>query len=192
GRVGRVDCVTLRPADEPGERRTALLIGAYGSAEDQPARVEIVGSIAARDGGGDFKGAAAEVIPLEAGPTLVLAETIAREGWRLGGRRNCPRAGVKTIVRATWAGGVSKPGGAEIDDRERLLYRVALRGTDGARVSVTPFAIGDIGDADNNHELCLDVAGAPVSVSFAAGAMTDPNEDLNPASEIAVTGESAE
>ena len=43
-----------------------------------------------------------------------------------------------------------------------------------------PFALGNLNDNDNNHDLCLDVEGTPVSVSFPAGYVTDPNGDLNP------------
>jgi hypothetical protein len=41
-------------------------------------------------------------------------------------------------------------------------------------------------DNDNNHELCLDTTDVPVSVSFPAGYLTDPNSDLNPATSIEV------
>ncbi len=189
GAIGRVDCVTLRPADEKGEKRTALLIGEFGSPDDQAAKVEIVGDIASLDGSLNFRGAETDVIPLEAGPTLILAETLAREDWSLGESGDCPRDGVKTIVRAVWTGGVTKPGGAEIDDTERLLYRVSVTLADGTVATVTPIALGDLNDSDNNHDLCLDVEGAPTRVFFAAGALTDPNEDLNPDTEVAVAAD---
>jgi hypothetical protein len=52
---------------------------------------------------------------------------------------------------------------------------------------VTPFALADLGDGDNNHLLCLDVRGEPLSVYFPAGYLYDPNEDtLNPETSIAV------
>lgn len=35
-----------------------------------------------------------------------------------------------------------------------------------------------------NNELCLDTADIPVSVSFSAGYLTDPNNDLNPATTV--------
>jgi hypothetical protein len=47
--------------------------------------------------------------------------------------------------------------------------------------------LADLGDGDNNHLLCLDTADQPVSVSFPAGIFTDPNDDLNPETEIAVS-----
>ncbi len=187
GEIGRIVCVTLKPADELGEKRTALLIGDYGSADDQPVMVEIVGDLMSLDGGMNFKGAQTDVIPLEAGPTMILAETLPQDNWSLGGRGNCPRDGIKSVVRATWTGGITKPGGAEIDDQERQLYRVTVKQADGTVATVTPIAIGDLNDNDNNHELCLDVDGEPLRVFFPAGALTDPNEDLNPDTEITVS-----
>ena len=187
GKVGRVDCVTLRPADDLGELRTALLIGEYGSKDDQPAKVEIIGSIMSLDGALDLKGAQADVIPLEAGPTLVLAENLPPSEWTLGGEGECPAEGVKSVVRAVWAGGVTKPGGDEIDEKERDLYQVAMLQADGSEVMATPIAIGDLGDSDNNHDLCIGVEGEPVRVIFPAGALTDPREDLNPDTGITVT-----
>jgi hypothetical protein len=79
------------------------------------------------------------------------------------------------------------PGGDEIGAAEVGLYRIYLRQADGTVVAVTPMAVGDLNDNDNNHELCLDVEGEPLSVSFPAGAVTDPNEDLNPDTEIDVS-----
>ncbi len=190
GDIGRVDCVTLRPADEAGEKRTVLLIGAYGSADDQPAKVEIVGDLMSLDGRVNFRGAQSGVIPLEAGPTMILAETLSPKAWSLGGRGNCPRTGVKGVVRATWVGGVTKPGGAEIDGQEMQLYRVTVRRADGSVEKMTPMAVGDLNDNDNNHDLCLGTDAQPLSVFFPAGALTDPNEDLNPDTEIPVSSAS--
>ncbi|MDJ0820940.1 MAG: hypothetical protein QNJ09_03900 [Paracoccaceae bacterium] len=76
GDTGRVGCVTLRPADDFGELRTALVVGQYGSADDPPARVEIVGDVMSLDGSLNFKGTVAEVIPLASGPTMILAEDL--------------------------------------------------------------------------------------------------------------------
>jgi hypothetical protein len=187
GQVGEVNCVTLRPADEPGELRTALLVGSFGSAKDQPAQVEVIGEIMSLDGTAGFEGATAAVIPLEAGPTLVLAETVAQQDWSLGGPDDCPAEGLVKMVRVTWAGGVTRPGGDEIGPEEVQMYRVTLRQADESTVTVAPMAIGDLNDNDNNHELCLGVAGTPVSVFFPAGALTDPNADLNPDTEVAVS-----
>ncbi len=187
GKIGRVGCVTLRPADEAGEKRTVLVIGEYGSRDDQPATVEIIGDVKSLDGAVNFKGAQVEVIPLEAGPTMILSEIVPRENWHLGTGGNCPSDGVKNVVRVTWTGGITKPGGAEIDDKERKLYRVTVRKPDGGLETVRPIAIADLNDNDNNHDLCLGIAGEPLSVVFPAGALTDPNEDLNPETEVKVS-----
>jgi len=187
GETGNVGCATLRPADDVGELRTALVVGQYGSWEDPPARVEIVGDIMSLDGQKNFRGATAPVIPLADGPTVILAEAVPPNYWSLGGEGDCPRAGLRGIVRAVWVGGITRPGGDEIDALEMQQYKVTLRQEDGKITNVAPFFVGDLGDNDNNHELCLDVAGEPLSLSFPAGFLTDPNEDLNPATEIAVT-----
>jgi len=52
---------------------------------------------------------------------------------------------------------------------------------------VTPFALADLNDGDNNHLLCLDTTDRAIAVSFPAGHLTDPREDLNPSTTIAVT-----
>ena len=57
GETGDVGCVTLRPADDVGELRTALVVGQYGSEEDPPSQVEIVGVIMSLDGQVNFRGA---------------------------------------------------------------------------------------------------------------------------------------
>ncbi len=186
GDSGRVGCVTLRPADDVGELRTALIVGQYGSPEDPPATVEVVGDVMSLDGTLNFKGTSINVIPLADGPTMILAEDVPPNYWSLGNEGDCPRPGLKGIVRTVWVGGITKPGGDEIDEKEMELYRVSLRRPDGSIVEVTPVAVGDLKDNDNNHELCLDVEGEPMSVMFPAGFLTDPNEDLNPATDVSV------
>jgi hypothetical protein len=194
GMRGEITCVTLAPADDKGEFRTALLVGHYGSIDDQPVKVEIVGNLLSMDNSLNFKGASAGVVQLEDGPSMVFAEVVPEGEWELdkkatplpfGGGNGCP-FGTRQVVRVVWAGGVTKPGGEEVDDVERLQYKVTVLQENGSTIKVTPFALGDLGDGDNNHELCLDVAGAPQSVFFPAGYMTDPREDLNPATTIRI------
>jgi hypothetical protein len=194
GKVGEILAVTLAPADDKGELRTALLAGSYGSIDDQPVKVEIVGNLLSIDGTLNFKGASIDVTPLEAGPSMVWAEIVPEEDWDLGkeasplawgGGSGAPE-GTKQVVRVTWNGGVTKPGAQEIDDAERVQYKVTVLLEDGSRIRVTPFALADLGDGDNNHELCLGVTGTPISVYFPAGFMTDPREDLNPETTIAL------
>lgn len=194
GAIGKITWATLAPADDRGELRTVLFAGHYGSIDDQPVKLEVTGNLLSLDGTLNFKGASADIIPLENGPTLIWAEVVPESEWDLGkeatalswGGGSGAAEGTKQVVRVTWAGGVTKPGGDEVDDVERLLYRVTVLQEDGSRIEVTPFAIADLGDGDNNHELCLDVKGAPLSVSFPAGHLTDPREDLNPETTIAV------
>jgi hypothetical protein len=194
GKVGEILAVTLAPADDKGELRTALLAGSYGSIDDQPVKVEIVGNLLSIDGTLNFNGASVDVTPLEEGPTMVWAEIVPEDEWDLGkessllpwgGGSGCTE-GTKQVVRVTWNGGVTKPGGDEVDDVERDQYKVNVLLEDGSKIQATPFALGDLGDGDNNHELCLDVAGTPQSVYFPAGYMTDPREDLNQETTITI------
>ncbi|MDX1995239.1 MAG: hypothetical protein SF029_22845 [bacterium] len=188
-------CVTLDPATDTGELRTVLLIGEFGEADDDPpAQVEVVGEIlSSEDQPRSFLETSVEVTPLSAGPFLVIAEQVPQEQWNLGRRgRNqqgsgCPEEGTVQIVRATWAGGISNREGDEAGEPEREAYRVTLEDGDGEETEITPFALADLGDGDNNHLLCLDVEGTPLSVFFPEGYLLDPNEDtLNPDTTVAV------
>jgi hypothetical protein len=195
GAVGQITCVTPAPAEDFGEFRTILMAGEFGNAEDQPVTVEIVGNLLSIDGQLNFRGARASVIALEEGPTMVWSEIVPKEHWDLGkaatrlpfgGGSGCP-VGTKQVVRVTWAGGVTKPGGDEVDDIERAEYRVTTSFGDEGEAELVPFALGDLGDGDNNHELCLDRSGLPLRVEFPAGLVTDPREDLNPETSIKIT-----
>ena len=202
GAVHTPFCVTLRPAQDPGELRTVLLIGEFGdSSEDPPVSVQVIdellsdrtlsGNAGLVDGEGvlvNFRGAGADVIPLDAGPSIVLAEVVP-EIERAGKTRGtaCP-AGIQQVVRVTWAGGVRLPSGDELGDVERGLYRVTVKRGDGSSDEIVPVALADLGDRDNNHLLCLDTSDPAVSVSFPAGHLVDPNRDLNPDTHIAVNG----
>ncbi len=61
-----------------------------------------------------------------------------------------------------------------------------MRAADGTLREITPVALADLEDGDNNHLLCLDTPDVPVSVAFPAGILTDPNDDLNPATSVRV------
>lgn len=194
GAVGDMLCVTLLPATDGGELRTVLLVGEYGDAEsDPPVSVEIVGHLRSLDGTLDFRGASIDVTPLAAGPTLVMAEIADPTAPDLGiGQRrtdgdDCPTDGIAQAVRVVWAGGVVLENGDEPGDAERDLYRVTVRAADGSEREITPKALADLGDGDNNHLLCLDTADTPVSVAFPAGVFVDPNKDLNPETSVNVT-----
>jgi hypothetical protein len=189
GTIGKVTCLTLAPADDPGELRTALLGGEYGSIDDQPVSVEIVGNVLSLDGKVNFKGARVAVTPLEDGPTLVWAEIVPESDWELGkpatrlpwgGGSRCP-VGTKQVVRVTWGGGVTKPAGGSAGEAEGARYKVTTQGADGSVTSGSPFALADLDDGDNNHLLCLDTTDTVSAVSFPAGHLVDPRKDLNPA-----------
>ncbi|MEO0551504.1 MAG: hypothetical protein AAFZ91_16420 [Pseudomonadota bacterium] len=194
GAIGEVTCLTLAPADDPGELRTALLAGNYGSAEDQPVTVEIVGNILSLDGSINFTGASIAATRLEVGPTLVWAERVPETDWALGesattlpwgGGDKCP-VGSAQVIRVTWDGGVTKPGGEPADFEEGQLYAIDVASEDGAKRTVTAVALADLKDGDNNHLLCLDTTDTVQSISFPAGYLTDPREDLNPDTKISV------
>lgn len=194
GQTVSVACATPAPAADVGELRTILLIGDFGSIDNQPVSVEIIGNLLSMERQTNYRGSQVDVTPLEAGPSLVRAEVVPEDQWELGkaattlpfgGGSGCPE-GTRQVVRAVWAGGVTKPGGDEVDDLERQAYRVVV-GEDGNLTETIPFALGDLGDGDNNHELCLDVAERAVSVEFPAGLMTDPRDDANPATGISVS-----
>lgn len=195
GAVGAVACLTMAPADDPGELRTALLAGQFGSADDQPVRVEIVGNVLSHDGAANFRGAAVPVTPLESGPSLVWAERVPEAQWALGrqatrapwgGGNGCPE-GTAQVVRVAWDGGVTKVDGSDADASIGQLYEVIVTGPDGAVRTVSPMALANLGDGDNNHELCLDVSDPAVSVRFPGGHLTDPRDDPNDDTAITLT-----
>jgi hypothetical protein len=181
-------CVTLRPAQDPGELRTVLLIGEFGDApNDPPVLVHVVDDLLS-DGTPfvNFRGTRTDVIPLDAGPFIVLAERVPMGEWASETRgTKCPE-GIQQVVRATWAGGVRLPNRDEPGDAERRLYRVTVERGDGSIDDIIPAALADLGDGDNNHLLCLDTTDAAVSIGFPAGHLIDPNRDLNPATHIVV------
>lgn len=185
GVVQTPTCATLSPAVDAGELRTALLVGEFGDAQtDPPVRVEVVGDILT--GGASpasFLGAEVAVTPLSAGPSIIVAERVPPTQWRLdqasGSQRGsgCPSADTLQAVRVTWAGGVTTVAGEEAGEAERVRYRVTLRSPGGEEMNVAPFALADLGDNDNNHLLCLDVRGDPLTVFLPAGRLVDPNRD---------------
>jgi len=190
-------CLTLRPASDPGELRTVLLVGEFGSAsDDPPVSVHVVDDLLSDgallgDAGLDpvnFRGTQVPVTPLEAGPFLVLAELVPESEWSLKTRGTACPVGIRQVVRVTWAGGVRLPNRDELGDEERRLYRVTVKRGDGSSDEIIPLALADLEDRDNNHLLCLDTSDPAVSVSFPGGHLVDPNRDLNPDTHIAVNG----
>lgn len=194
GEIGTMHCVSVLPATDPGELRTVLLIGQLGPSDtDPPVSVEIVGHLHSIDGTLDFRGASVSVIPLEDGPSIARAEVV--KDWTLvgtlGPRRVrgslCPTEGIVQAVRVVWEGGVTLEDGTEPGEAERDLYAITVEAADGTRRVVKPAALANLGDGDNNHMLCMDTKDLPISVSFPEGILTDPNDDLNPATRVDVT-----
>jgi len=194
GKAYKPECVTLAPADDPGELRTALLVGEFGGLIVQPALVEISGNLLSLDGTKNFKGSTINVIPLEDGPSIILAEIIpinkaqlGKKATRLrwGGGNGCPLE-TKQVINVTWTGGITKPGGEPAGEDERGLYKVTVVLENGEEKEHIPFALADLNDGDNNHKLCLDNENKPVSVFFPAGYLTDPRDDLNPDTRVKI------
>ncbi len=187
GEVAEITCLTMAPADDAGELRTALLIGQFGGPDDQPALIEITGNVLSLDHQVNFKGASIEPAALELGPSLVWAEIVPEAEWTLaraasalpwGGGDGCPD-GTRQIVRVAWNGGVTPVTDAQGGGLAPEIYKVTVIKPDGGSAEVAPFALADQGDGDNNHKLCLDVSDPATQVRFPAGQVTDPRGDLN-------------
>ena len=191
GERGTMHCASFLPATDAGELRTVLLVGDFGDADaDPPASVRILGHVHSIDGTLDFNGATVAVTPLDPGPSMIMAEILSNDmrDVGLGIRRtrgtSCPEDGVAQAIRVVWAGGVTLEGGDEPGQDVGALYRVTVEASDGTQRDVTPIALADLGDGDNNHLLCLETEDRPLSVFFPAGVLTDPNDDLNPATTV--------
>ena len=187
-------CVTLRPAQDPGELRTVLLIGEFGNVDDDPpALVRVVGDIFSDENSSgkrsrvNFRGAQVEVTPLHEGPSLVFAEVVSLSEVAQDTRGSACPDEVSQIVRVVWNGGVRLPNREELGDFERALYEVTVRTKESSERRINPAALGDLGDGDNNHLLCLKTEDVAVSVRFPAGYLADPNLDLNPVTAVKIT-----
>lgn len=183
-------CVSLRPANDIDENRTVLLIGEFGNAnDDPPVKVLIVGDLlsdATDRPQVNFRDTQVSVIPLDAGPEIILAAVVPEDTWSLSGQgTSCP-IGTKQVVRVTWTGGVRLPNRDELGEAQRALYKVILTAADGSQSEVSPAALAELGDNDNNHFLCLDTTMPATAVAFPAGHLADPNGDLNVDSKVMV------
>lgn len=187
GRRQSVDVVTLKPAIEAFELRTVLLVGDYGDAPDnEPVQVEIVGELLARSGQ-NFQGQKVSVTPLSKGPFLSYAEHFTIDDTypyvKKGKGCDCPKNRTSTVVRTVWAGGVRAINGEELGDNETQQFTVVLKRRNKT-IEVHPFQIADIGDNDNNIDLCIREKGIPVSVKVKANTAIDPRDDANEFTEM--------
>ena len=171
-------CATLAPALEMQEQRTVLLVGSFGTRNAPPLAVEVVGALEDINGQSLQGERFTNITPLEAGPSLVLAERFEVDAPGLVGE--CPTA-TQQVLQITWDGGVSGPMGSRLGEPQRLGISVRLQ--DGQ--TVTPIALAD-DDPDNHVLVCLDVATAAVSVAAAPGLFHDPGDDSNPETRIDV------
>ena len=174
GAVSPVACATLMPALEPEERRTILLIGEFASASDPPVGVSIVGSLLT-DAGSDAQGAMTEtVVPLDAGPSIVIAEHYMASELPTGGADECS-ADTDHIIKTTWDGGVTGHLGAHLSEAHRLGTTIEYANGQIRSASM----LADALDGDNHVEFCMSEPGEPVSISAAADLYEDPNDDAN-------------
>ena len=171
-------CVTLRPALEPLEQRTVLLIGPFSPEDSLPVGIEIMEQLEDVDGNSLVGLRSEEVTALASGPSLVLAERFAPNTSGLDGE--CP-ADTAQALQLTWEGGVTGPAGADLDEAQRTAISILLE--NGNRV--TPLSLGD-DDPDNHVIACVAETSPAVSVSVKAGFFHDPGDDANPETRIGV------
>ena len=171
-------CVTLRPALEPLEQRTVLLIGPFSPEDSLPVGVEIVEQLEDVDGNSLVGLRSEGVTALASGPSLVLAERFAPNTSGLEGE--CP-ADTAQALQLTWEGGVTGPQGADLAEAQRTAISILLE--NGKRV--TPLSLGD-DDPDNHVIACLTETSLALSVSVEAGFFHDPGDDANPETDVEV------
>jgi hypothetical protein len=187
--VFQVEAASLLPANEEFELRTVLLIGEYGSYPDnQPVSVKVVGDLMTRTGQ-NYKGQNIKVIPLEEGPVLSYAEYFTFDEdypyVKKGRGCDCPQEETKMVVKVVWSGGVRAINGKELGDNELKDFTVTLvNGLDTMKVK--PFKLADLGDNENNIDLCLKQTGIPILVEVNENIAIDPNSDKNPKTKITI------
>lgn len=186
GEIRGVEFVSYKPAVEEYELRTLLLIGKYGEYPDnEPVEVEIVGELKTRDGQ-EMKGQKIAVTPLLEGPFISYAEYFKIDDEypyvEKGNGCDCPKAETAVVVRAVWSGGVRSKEGKELGDAELKHFHVKLL-VNNDTIVVNPFQLADLGDNENNIDLCIKQAGIPISVRADEKIAIDPNNDLNPDTE---------
>lgn len=165
-------CATLRPALEPLELRTVLLIGPFSPNDSLPLSVEVVQQLEDVDGN-SLVGLRGEMVTaLEAGPSLVLVERFAPSTLGLEGE--CPKGTGQSIL-LTWEGGVTGPKGADLAEAQRLAISVLLENGD----RVQPLSLGD-DDGDNHVVACVAEISPAISVTVKSGYFHDPGDDANP------------
>jgi len=182
GSSHQVEFATFLPANEEFELRTVLLIGEYGNhPNNPPVEVRIVGSLQSRHGI-DHKGQSISVIPLPEGPILSYVEHFKLDDnyplVKEGNGCDCP-VETKVVVRAVWSGGVRALNGDELGESDLNQFLVQVMVKDDT-LWMNPFQLADLGDNDNNIDLCLDRDCVPLVLKVAPNVAIDPNDDPNP------------
>lgn len=190
-------CATTRPANNEDEDRTVLLLGEFGSADNPPISVRVVGSILTEENQQgeqydliDFDLVSPTPAVLSDGPTLVMAETVDRY-FSSRNRRWLQ------VVRVVWNGGVTQfntdptvfpPGaGAELGPEQYQSIWFTVENELGLREDVNPVYMGDRDDGDNNNEFYLKTNSTPISVRVEANTVTDPENDYNPETSVMIS-----
>ena len=189
GETRGVEFVSYKPAVEEFELRTLLLIGHYGEHPDnEPVEVEIIGALKSRDGQ-ELKGQKVAVTPLVEGPFISYAEYFKIDEdypyVEKGSGCDCPKSETSVVVRAVWSGGVRSKEGKELGDAELEHFHVKLL-VQNDTIEVHPFLLADLDDNENNIDLCIKQEGVPIAVKADENIAIDPNDDLNPVTEIQV------
>ncbi len=176
GAVMTPSAVTLSPADEGDERRTVLLTGQLGSADDFPVSVEVVGSLLSVDGA-ELSGLTTQVTTNDNGPSLVSALVDPGEVGVNG--KVTP-----TRIQTTWQGGVSGRFGMPIGIQQ--LRGIRIIDVDGE--AHVPHGFEDLGDNDNHLVLIVPPGVEPAGVAVRAGTLFDPTNQPNPETAIPISG----
>lgn len=177
-------CATLRPAMEPLEQRTVLLMGLFSTGDSLPINVEVVAQLEDIDGNSLVGLRGEKVTTLAEGPSLVLAEPFAPNTPGLEGE--CFE-GTTQAIQLTWEGGVTGPQGADLAEAQRTAMSILLENGD----RVHPLSLAD-DDPDNHVIACIAETSLAVSVSVKAGFFHDPGDDANPETNIDVVSKMIE
>ena len=186
------ECATLAPAVDGNESKTVLLIGDLGNEQvkpiDPPRKVLVVGDLfTAKDQPGgpqNLMGAELEVVSLFDFVRYAYAEVIPEEKWGQSVPAGAPSGAPIWMVQTTWQGGISPINGDTTGETERQFQRIGMAQDDGKITPVVPFAITDIGDPDNHHELWVAGPGVPLWVEMDPEIVQDPRGDPNAADRI--------
>nr|WP_232380640.1 hypothetical protein [Leptospira ainlahdjerensis] len=75
--------------------------------------------------------------------------------------------------------------GKELGVSDLSRFKIKLLNEKETQI-VTPFQIADIGDNDNNIDLCIDQKGIPIEMETLENTAIDPRNDPNPFTKIKV------